>query len=153
MKYSGIKYPFFAIAQKPAEIRYDLNKIQIRRKHLSNFETLDDKSYGGDYFTRLLQMQHRVKFDFTCANLQELVWSDAKWGIDSTAKIFDLSAKERFITTKRKIVNIIDNDIWVEKISYPFRIKTNEKLSFDKDYVWAKLIKINKQWYLKEFFE
>ena len=114
-----INYPIFTLRKKPYEVMYTKSKILVKRDKHSHLETLDDKDYGGDYFTRLVQMEKRIKFDYTCGNLQDLILSKSKWGIDSKAKLHELP---KFRGTKkeiRKVVRAAKNYIWVKYISYP----------------------------------
>jgi hypothetical protein len=149
-KFSGITYPIFVLKEKPIEILYSKNKISIRRNYASHLETVDDKSISGDYFNRLLQLKTRVIFDFTCKNLQDLIISDVKWGIDSKAIPHDLSSKKEYEIKKVKVVRIINNYMWVEKISYPFKIDTKEDITSIIN-LYVVLIKINTDWLVKEF--
>ena len=61
-----ITYPIFTFKKEPYRIFYTTDQIKVKKVKGSHTETLDDKTYGGDYFTRLVQMEHRVRFDFTC---------------------------------------------------------------------------------------
>ena len=90
-KFDNIVYPFFGLYKKPYKLNYDINKIYVTRSENSHKETADDKSLGGDYFARLLQMNNRLHFDCTCKNLQQLVFQNPRWGMDATANTFDLS--------------------------------------------------------------
>ena len=73
-KFDNIKFPFFGVKQKPYQIKYDLQKIYVQRTFTGHLETVDDKSIEGDYFARLASLDQRLKFDFTCKNLQELIY-------------------------------------------------------------------------------
>tara|TARA_R110000782_G_C14730837_1_gene405178 strand:- start:366 stop:734 length:369 start_codon:yes stop_codon:yes gene_type:complete len=119
-KFDNIVYPFFGLYKKPYKLNYDINKIYVIRSENSHKETADDKSLGGDYFARLLQMNNRLHFDCTCKNLQQLVFQNPKWGMDATANIFDLSKIVNCEVTKRVIVKVRGNLIWFRNISYPF---------------------------------
>lgn len=149
-KFYGVNYPIFVLKSKPVEIIYSTSKISIKRKTDSHIETLDNKELEGDYFSRLLQIDQRVTFDYTCKDLQSLVMSNAKWGIDSKAIPHDFSIKEEFEIKKAKVRKIRNNYIWVEKISYPFKIDTKEKIDIVDD-LYVILVKINHEWVIKEF--
>src|SRR5210317_1719787 len=88
-KYSKVLFPFFGLNKKPHLIKFDLQKILIQRNYRSHLETADDKSLAGDYFARLASLEHRVHFDVTCKNIQELVYSGPKWGMDYKAIPYD----------------------------------------------------------------
>ena len=149
-KFDNIVYPFFGLYKKPYKLNYDINKIYVTRSENSHRETADDKSLGGDYFARLLQMNNRLHFDCTCKNLQQLVFQNPKWGMDATANIFDLSKIVNCEVTKRVIVKVRGNLIWFRNISYPFEIPSNEELHLT-DNIYGILIKVNNEWFIKSF--
>ena len=108
-------------------------------------------SFGGDYFMRLLQMERRISFDYTCGGLQELILSNCRWGIDSRAKIHDLPSYNKIKSEKRKIVRANKNTIWLQRISYPFNIKTKENLKGSVEGKQVDLIKVKGKYYIKRF--
>lgn len=147
-KFDGITYPFFGLLEKPYAISYDLTKIYVIRHKDSHRETVDDKSLQGDYFARLAQMTQRIKFDVTCANLQQLIVSKVKWGMDANAKPFDLSERQNLIAKSRPILKTRGSHIFVKGISYPFTMPTKETLDFNKnDTLFMTLVFINEEWY------
>ena len=146
-----IKYPIFTLSKKPFDINYTSYQIKIKKTESSSWETVDDRTYGGDYFTRLLQLEYRVAFDYTCRNLQDLILSNSKWGVDSAAKIHEMPTYRTFKTIRRKIVRTNKNFIWVKYISYPFQIKTMQDLDFNTDNLFADLIMVDKKWFIKGF--
>ena len=146
-----IKFPFFGLYKKPEKISFTLDKIFINRTLSSHKETVDDKSLTGDYFARLLQLDRRINFDCTCKDLQQLVFQRPTWGMDADAKPFDLSERSYHTSIKRKVVKTVDNLIWINKISYPFHVPTQEELSFDIESLYAVMISINDEWYIKQF--
>lgn len=149
-KFSGISYPFFAIKNKPFKVKYDLDKIYVQKTYTGHLETVDDKSLDGDYFARLASLNQRLKFDYTCKNLQELIYSGAKWGVDRDANPFDLSKPLTVKSYCHKVVKVRQNLIWIKNISYPFQIPTNETLEIKED-IYATLVKVDNEWFLKEF--
>jgi len=149
-KFSTIVYPFFGIKHKPYNIVYDLKRIQVQRTYTGHLETVDDKSFKGDYFARLAQMDQRLKFDYTCKDLQEVIFSGCKWGMDSKANPHDLSKPLIASTRCDKITKVNENLVWLRNISYPFEIPTNEKLELNED-IFGTLVKVDNEWYLKEF--
>ena len=146
-----IKFPFFGLYKKPENISFTLDKIFINKTLSSHKETVDDKSLTGDYFARLLQLDRRINFDCTCKDLQQLVFQRPTWGMDADAKPFDLSERSCYTSIKRKVVKTVDNLIWINKISYPFHVPTQEELSFDIESLYAVMISINDEWYIKQF--
>lgn len=149
-KYAKVLFPFFGLNKKPHLIKFDLQKILIQRNYRSHLETADDKSLAGDYFARLASLEHRVHFDVTCKNIQELVYSGPKWGMDYKAIPYDLSRQEVVPAYNNKVVKVRNNHVWIKDISYPFTIPTHETLVITED-IYATLIKIDHEWYLKEF--
>ena len=149
-KFSKIAFPFFGFKKKPYEINITFDKIEIKRHANSHFETVDHKYWLGDYFTRLIQIQPRVNFDVTCKNIQECITTKVTWGLDKNAIIHDLSQKFTFLARTVKIKKVKDNFVWLDKVSYPFKINTKEVLFID-EILYARIIYINNEWYLKEF--
>jgi len=147
-KFDGITYPFFGLIEKPYAISYDLSKIYVIRRKDSHRETVDDKNLQGDYFARLAQMNQRLKFDTTCANLQQLIISKVRWGMDANAKPYDLTQQESVKATSKQIIKTRGPHIFVKGITYPFTMPTNETLDFEKsDELFMTLVFINKEWY------
>lgn len=116
----------------------------------SHKHTVDDKSLAGDYFGRLLQLEKRIKFDYTCKNLQDLLFTQPKWGIDSKAIPHDFSNLVAAPVEKRQVVKVLDNLLWLRNISYPFQIPTQEKIRLT-DILYATIVFVNGEWFLKEF--
>ena len=150
-KYRGITYPFFAIKRVPYSIRYDKNQIVIQ-KYKDNSECIvDDRRLPGDYFARLVQLDRKI-FDYTCRDLEDLLNCKAKWGLDSTAKIFDLSAPEKHRKEIRKVQRVKNNFIFVDKISYPFKIDVVTPLEQKHlEDLYVEVIMIENEWYLHKF--
>jgi len=147
-KFDGITYPFFGLIEKPYAISYDLSKIYVIRRKDSHRETVDDKRLQGDYFARLAQTNQRLKFDTTCANLQQLIVSKVRWGMDANAKPYDLTQQESVKATSKQIIKTRGPHIFVKGITYPFTMPTNETLDFEKsDELFMTLVFINEEWY------
>ena len=151
MNIESIKYPFFGLFKKPYNISFTLDKIFINRNKDSHKETVDDKSLQGDYFARLLQLDKRIEFDCTCKDLQQLVFQRPVWGMDASANPVDLSDRDYHLSIKKKIIKTKDNLIWVDKISYPFHLPTQEELSLDLDSIYVVMVSIKNEWYIKQF--
>ena len=149
-KFSRISFPFFGLLKVPYEINITFDKIQIRRKRFSQLETIDDKSLAGDYFARLLQLDKRGDFNVTCKNIQDCLVSKVVWGLDKNAIIHDLTKKNTFKAENRKIQKVKDNLVWLDKISYPFKVNTDQVL-FIEDVLYGRVVYVNNEWFLKEF--
>lgn len=151
-KFEGISYPLFALKTKPYKIVYSTSTISAIRTKGNILETVDDKTLPGDYFNRLLQLVTRIKFDYTCKNLQDIVYSNPAWGMDSLAQPIDLTKKEPAQAKNLKVRRVKNNLIWLESISYPFRVDTNEQLIVE-DIIYATVVNINYEWYILSFYE
>jgi hypothetical protein len=149
-KFDDIVFPFFGLLHKPYKIIYDVDTIRVIKKSDSIIQTLDNKNLQGDYFARLLQLENRITFDYTCKNLQEVILSGVKWGLDSNATPFDFTKKEAVPVKIVRVKAIKGTLVWLESISYPFRVQTNEQLDISDD-IFAKIIKIKNDWYIKKF--
>ena len=150
LKFSNIAYPIFTLAKKPSQIVYTTDTIYCIRTPNGHRDTVDDKKLSGDYFARLLQMKNRITFDYTCKNIQELIFSKSQWGIDSKAKIHDLSKRVAVPIEKRAVVKVSNNLVWLRNISYPFEIPTQENIRLE-DKVYGTLVYVNGEWFLREF--
>lgn len=135
--------------KKPENISFTLEKIYVNRTLSSHKETVDDKTLEGDYFARLLQINNRLQFDCTCKNLQQLIFERPLWGMDANAVPHDLTERKYYASIKKPITKIKGNLLWVDKVSYPFKIPTNEELEFPKETLYATLISVNNEWYIK----
>lgn len=147
---NNIRYPLFVLYEKPYSIEYTLDKIYVTRKKGSHKELVDNKNLSGDYFARLLDMERRLVFDYTCKSLQDLVYCKAKWGIDANAVPYDFSAVKYKHKEQKKVKRIRGNLIWLDRISYPFKINTSEKLKIE-DAIYANLVRVNDEWYISSF--
>ena len=148
-KFASIKYPLFALKRKPYKVSFSEHKIYAQRTKLSHTETVDDKRYGGDYFSRLVKIKNRLDFDMTCQSTQDAIFSKPKWGLDSRG-IFDLSMIEKFKSKVSRIKQIKDNLVFVVGVSYPFKIKTEQNIKID-DTAYVQIVYIDNVWYAKKF--
>jgi len=60
------------------------------------------------------------------------------------------SKKEKFSLTCRKIKKVINNYVWINKISYPFKIPNIKKSEY-KDQIYLNLVNIDNKWYPYQF--
>ena len=144
-----IVFPFFGLKYKPFKIVYSIDKIKI----LSNkeyLETVDDKTFKGNYFERLLQLPYRVNFDYTCTGIQHIIFNKVRWGLDSNAKPYDLTSITNNKKVFKKVEKISDSLVWVKGISYPFELEIPDDIHIE-DEVFAKLILVGTEWYIEEF--
>jgi hypothetical protein len=149
-KFNNINFPIFTLKCKPYKILYDLHKITCIMKPEGHIQTIDDKRLSGDYFSRLLQLDARVSFDYTCRNVQDLIFTKVAWGIDSKAIPHDFSQLSAATIEKRQVTKVVGNLFWLRNISYPFEIPTQENIRLE-DSVYATMVFVNGEWFLKEF--
>lgn len=149
-KYKDIAFPVFALKQKPYKVIYDLTKISCIMKPDGHLQLVDDKSLAGDYFARLVQLKTRLTFDYTCRNVQDLIYTGASWGIDSKAIPHDFSRLTACVVEKRQVSKVHGNLFWLRNISYPFEIPTQESIRLE-DTIYATMVFVNGEWFLKEF--
>lgn len=149
-KFDDIAFPLFGLKKKPHKIIYSRDTISCYIQPDSNISTIDNLKYPGDYFNRLLHIDKRIAFDATCNSIQDIIISKIRWGIDRNAVIHDLSLLIRVNAERRMVKRIENNLVWVNKISYPFKISALENVS-TQDQIYATIININGVWYLTEF--
>lgn len=149
-KFYDIVFPLFALKKEPYELVFDHNTIKIRRTRDSHLETVDDKKLQGDYFARLIQMPKRLKFDYTCRNIQDCIYSKIVWGVDKKAKIHHLDFKEPYPARWMPIERTKNNLIWIKGISYPYELNTKENLQITEK-TYARVVKYYNEWYLYGF--
>lgn len=150
LKYKGINFPLFTLSKQPYRLEYTLDKIYIYKQSTSHRELLDDKNLKGNYFERLLQLDQRITFDFTCTSLQDLVYCKAKWGVDINGTPHNFSNNYSAKVDYRQVERTRGNLIWLKKISYPFELNTTEKIDLT-DTLYATIVHINNEWYIKNF--
>jgi hypothetical protein len=149
-KFDGISFPFFGLKSKPYKVLYDINKISVIRHKDNHIETVDDKRLPGDYFSRLVQLEHRLNFDFTCKSIQDIIVNNINWGLDSKAMPFDLSNKEKAVTKLAKVQKTKGNLVWVDSIAYPFKLFTKETIDLT-EVIYVTLVYVKFEWFIKEF--
>lgn len=136
----------------PYHIKYYNNEVKCNfRKDHRYFliDKIDETTKNLSYLERLVLAEDRVEFNYTCRNLTELINSSSKWGVDSSARIFDLSSKERFPLKVRSIRKIKPGLIWLNRISYPIHIDKTIKLEeIDTKVVKAAVVYIDHTWVL-----
>ena len=55
-KFRGIEFPFYGLKEKPFDIKFSLDKIEIKINQSDNqWKVLDDKSLEEKYFSRQVQ--------------------------------------------------------------------------------------------------
>ena len=151
-KFSGIIFPFFGKIAIPSQVIYGLESAAIINEK-GYLVLVDNKNIPNkDYITRLSKIDEnkRINFDYTAITLQELINSPIKWGVDSTAKIYNLNTKEPFKAKTVKINKVKGDLLWAKQVSYPFKIKDNLTGIINK-YIYVTLVYIDNTWYLYNF--
>lgn len=151
-KFSDIQFPIFGI-KNLVSFEFTLDKIftTINNQKL----IVDDKTIKNEsYLSRLIELDsrkdyQRLKFDFTIRNMEELIKSNCKVGIDNFGKIHYFEIKEQFKYAEREITKVKNPYFWFKNISYPFKINLENisELEDNKSYYYGKLVYINKNWY------
>lgn len=155
-KFYGIQFPFYGLLKKPSEIKFDGDRILVRKTPKGAALVLDDRSFiDSDYLTRVFKIEDKYEdkrcvFDYTCRKMEELIRSEVKWGIDNQAGLYDLSKKETFKYKVTKVERSKDNLFWVKGVSYPFTIPEH-LLGVDMGSISVGLVFIDYVWYLYKF--
>lgn len=143
-KFSNINYPLFGLSKKP-KLKYENTKVYVSKN--TSWYLLNDTSINCNYINKLLIMENRLKFDYTCRNINELILSKVTWGVDNNCNIYDLTKKEKFKFACRQIVSQTDNYITIDKITYPLKIP-NYFSEVDVSGMYAYLVYVDFTWYI-----
>lgn len=114
----------------------------------------DDRNKKSDnYIGRLASISEevRIKYDATALNLEQLINSDIKWGLDKNAQVYDLSNKEKFKFKCTKVMKQKNNLIWVNNISYPFVLPEHLKNIDNIEKLHVFLVYIDLVWHIYKF--
>jgi len=151
-KFYGIQYPLFGLKKKPYDFSIRLNSISVMKTEFDEWHKIDEYKEK----TSLLKRYVSVKddfffFDYTCTNLTQLISKNIEWGIDANAKIFDLRQKQKFKARTVQVVKVRDNLIWLDTVSYPFKLSKNilEPSTILEQYIT--IVYIDETWYLYRF--
>ena len=125
--YGSIQFPLFGLKKKPFSIQYTRNGITIQVTDMDDPVPLDVKDFErGGYLDRLVELRkytpEPLLFDFTARSVEELLHTRCKWGVDSKGNIFDLSKKQKVKVKYKKIRQVVEDVLWIQGISYPFKI-------------------------------
>lgn len=151
-KFYGIEFPIFALKRKPYDFSIRLNSISVKRTEEDEWHTIDEYKEK----TSLLKRYVSVKddfffFDYTCTNISQLISKPIEWGIDSKAKIYDFRQKQKFKARTVQVVKVRDNLIWLNTVSYPFKLSKNivDPATILEQYIT--IVYIDEVWYLYRF--
>jgi hypothetical protein len=151
-KFYNIEFPIFGLKKKPYDFSIRLNSISIKKTENDEWHIVDEYKEK----TSLLKRYVSVKddfffFDFTCTNLTQIISKNIEWGIDANAKIYDLRHKQKFKARTVQVVKVRDNLIWVNTVSYPFKLSKNilDPKTILEQYVT--IVYIDEVWHLYRF--
>lgn len=155
-KFSKINFPIFGLKNLTV-FEFTIDKIFTTINNQKYI--VDDKNIKNqDYLSRLIELDsrknyQRLKFDFTIRNMEELLKSNCKTGIDSLGNIHNFEIKEQFKYSEKEITKIKLPYFWFKNISYPFKINLENisEIEENKSFYYGKLTYINKNWYFLGF--
>lgn len=152
-KFYGVKYPIFCLKSTPDEVTIFNDRICIKKYESSDWATLDEYKPNKPFLSRYLtQDTGTFTFDYTCHSITQLISNKIDWGIDSSAKIFNLRKKEKFKAINVKVRKVVKNIIWVDRISYPFELPKNIVATEDIKNQWVTLVLIDDIWEIYKFY-
>ena len=151
-KFSNIQFPIFGL-KNLINFEFTLDKIFTT---INNQKFIvDDKTIKNiSYLSRLIELDsrkgyQRLKFDFTIRNMEELIKSSCKIGIDNFGNIHSFDIKEQVKYAEKEITKIKPPYFWFKNISYPFKIDLENisEIADNSSFYYGKMIYINKNWY------
>lgn len=123
-KFKGIKFPVFGFFKMPFDLKIRLDSIEVQKQEFGSWSTIDKYIEGKSLLERyLVSKDETFGFDVTCLNLTQLISKKIVWCIDSDFKIYNLSVKQTFKARNVKVRKCRHNVIWVDTVSYPFKLK------------------------------
>jgi hypothetical protein len=151
-KYYGIKFPVFGLLSVPFDTKIKLDSIEIQKQEFEDWYFIDRYLENKSLLERyVLAKDQNFGFDVTCVNLTQLISKKVKWGIDSNFRIYNLSAKQTFKARNVRVRKCINNTIWVDSVSYPFKLKkgiTDQKEILNQ---YITIVYIDNMWVLYKF--
>lgn len=151
-KYFGITFPFIGLKSVPYDFSIRTDSISIKLTTSSNWVQIDKFTEGRSLISRYLEGKSEdFLYDATCLNISQLISKRIKWGIDSKAKIFNLSERQEFKARSVPVLKVKEDLIWVDTVSYPFKIK---KSLLDPNLIleqYTTIVLIDNNWVLYRF--
>lgn len=149
-KFYGIKFPAFGLETPPFRYLITNNQIKIQREFEGRWDIIDDYNDKESLMSRYLQREDNFGFDATILRMEHLLSGNINWVIDANAKVYDLSKKANFLARSVKVKALRGNVIWVDTVSYPFRLQTRV-LSPTILKQYATIVYIDEVWYIQKF--
>jgi hypothetical protein len=151
-KFSKISFPIFGLKDL---IKFEFTIDKIFTTINNQRFIVDDKTIKNqNYLSRLIELDskkgyQRLKFDFTIRNMEELLKSNCKIGIDNLGNIHTFDIKEQFKYSEREIIKIVLPYLWFKGISYPFKLELDNihEISDNSSFYYGKMVYIDKNWY------
>jgi hypothetical protein len=152
-KFYGIRYPIFCLKFPPAGLKIHPEGIAIQKREFSDWNTLDQYDPQKPFLSRyLVQDTGTFEFDYTCQSITQLISNRIQWGIDSNAKIYNFQKKQKFRARNSRVRRVVNNIIWLDRISYPFEISKSVVVPRDLKRQWATMVLIDGTWELYKFY-
>jgi hypothetical protein len=151
-KFYGITFPVFALKKKPYDFSIRLDSISVQLVEDGDWHVIDQYKEKTSLLKRYVSVKDEFFFfNYTCTNLTQLISKNIEWAIDSKAKIFDLRQKQKFKARTVRIRKIKGNLIWVNTVSYPFKLSKNiiDPSTLLEQYIT--IVYIDEVWHLYRF--
>jgi hypothetical protein len=151
-KFYGIKFPLFGLKNKPYDYSVRLDSISIKKDEEDDWHIIDKFKENASLIHRYVSVKDEFfVFDFTCLNTTQLLTKNIKWGIDASAKIYDLSNKQKFKARTVQVTRVKNNLIWLDTISYPFKLSKNVLDHSEIMNQYITVVYIDECWHLYRF--
>lgn len=151
-KFYGIEFPLFALKNKPYDFSIRLNSISVKLTETGDWHKIDEYKEKTSLLKRYVSVKDEFFFfNYTCTNLTQLISKKIEWGIDANAKIYDLRLKQKFKARTVQVVKVRDNLIWLDTVSYPFKLSKNivDASTLLEQYIT--IVYIDEVWHLYRF--
>ena len=128
-----------------------LNTIQVQKTEQDAPSTIDVFDASVPLLNRYVSVKEDdFSFDYTCMTVSQLVTKKIEWGIDSTARAFDFRKKQTFKARNVRIRRLKGNLIWVDTVTYPYKIRKNT-ISQELLDQYVTIVYVDNVWYLYKF--
>lgn len=151
-KFYNITFPLIGLEHSPFDYYIRTDSIGIKLSEQSDWLVLDKITKGQSLISRYIANKpDKFLSDATCLNLTHLISKRICWAIDSEAKVHNLSYPEKFKARSVQVVRTKEDLIWVDTVSYPFKLK---KMLIDPEIIleqYATIVYIDNEWVLYKF--
>lgn len=150
-KFWGIQFPIFCLKKTPYKYSVRLDTITIQKTEEEKPSTVDQFDSSVPLLNRYIKVKDdSFAFDYTCLNLSQLITKRIEWGIDSTARAFDFRKLQTFKARNVKIRRLKGNLIWVDTVTYPYKIPQHS-VSPELLDQYVTIVYVDNVWYLYRF--